>query len=121
MTGNIYTIAFHDEVDGEAALPAYAELVAPAVLAAGARYLCRGEPVAINEARLKARATLLEWHSLEKALALYSDPQYLAALEKLRGMVERDIRIVPSFDAGALFSEKDQTSSIDVATSERSD
>ena len=98
MTGKIYTIAFYDEVQDEAALKAYAELAAPAVLAAGARYLSRGEPVATYEAGLQARVTLLEWDSLEEALALYSDPAYLAALEKLGGSVRRDIRIVPAFD-----------------------
>lgn len=102
MTGKIYTIAFYDEVKDEAALKAYAELAAPAVLKAGARYLSRGEPVATYEAGLKARVTLLEWDSLDDAIALYSCPDYLAALEKLGGSVKRDIRIVPAFDPAAL-------------------
>lgn len=102
MTGKIYTIAFYDEVQDEAALRAYAALAAPAVLAAGARYLSRGEPVATYEAGLHARVTLLEWDSLEQALALYESPGYLAALEKLGGSVRRDIRIVPAFDPSNL-------------------
>lgn len=102
MTGKIYTIAFYDEVHDEAALKAYAALAAPAVLAAGARYLSRGEPVATYEAGLQARVTLLEWDSLEQALALYESPAYLAALEKLGGSVRRDIRIVPAFDPSNL-------------------
>ncbi|WP_204113633.1 DUF1330 domain-containing protein [Shimia biformata] len=102
MTGKIYTIAFYDEIQDEAALQAYAALAAPAVLAAGARYLSRGEPVATYEAGLKARVTLLEWDSLEDALALYEDPGYLAALDKLGGTVKRDIRIVPAFDPDCL-------------------
>ncbi len=102
MTGKIYTIAFYDEVHDEAALQAYAALAAPAVVAAGAQYLSRGEPVATYEAGLQARVTLLEWDSLDQALALYESPAYLAALEKLGGSVRRDIRIVPAFDQALL-------------------
>lgn len=118
MTGKIYTIAFYDEVKDEAALRAYAELAAPAVLSSGARYLSRGEPVATYEAGLKARVTLLEWDSLEEALALYSNPQYLAALEKLGGTVKRDIRIVPAFDSSVLSAGLNTTGSSGIAAAE---
>ncbi|MFY0678973.1 MAG: DUF1330 domain-containing protein [Thalassovita sp.] len=105
MTGKIYTIAFYDEVHDETALQAYAALAGPAVLAAGARYLSRGEPVATYEDGQQARVTLLEWDSLEQALALYESPAYLEALEKLGGSVRRDIRIVPAFDQALLAAD----------------
>lgn len=104
LTGKIYTIAFYGEVHDEAAFEAYAELAAPAVIAAGARYLSRGLPEATYEAGLKARVTLLEWDSLEDALSLYEDPHYLAALEKLGGTVKRDIRIVLGIDPNTFAS-----------------
>ncbi|GAA6209854.1 hypothetical protein NBRC116601_31470 [Cognatishimia sp. WU-CL00825] len=112
MTSKIYTIAFYDEVHDETALQAYAELAAPAVLAAGARYLSRGEPVATYEAGQQARVTLLEWDSLEQALALYESPAYLEALEKLGGSVRRDIRIVPAFDRALLAADADDNGQV---------
>lgn len=104
MSGKVYTIAFYGEIADEAALQAYAKLAAPAVMAAGAKYLARGEPVAIYEKGLRARVTLLEWDSLEAAEALYSNPAYLAALEKLGPGVQRDIRIIPAIDPESLIA-----------------
>lgn len=94
MSDTVYTIAFYDEITDQRAFEAYAELAAPAVINAGARYLARGFPVMTREAGKYARVTLLEWRSLEDAEALYSDPAYIAAFEKLAGSVKRDIRIV---------------------------
>lgn len=102
MSGKFYTLVFYGNITDQAAFEAYVELAAPAVLDAGAQYLVRGEPVATYEKGQQARVTVLEWDTLEQAHALYSHPGYVAALEKLGGTVDRDIRILPAFDPNAL-------------------
>ncbi|MCY6381883.1 DUF1330 domain-containing protein [Hoeflea prorocentri] len=110
MSDKVYTIAFYDEITDCDAFDAYAELAAPAVINAGARYLARDFPVMTREAGKNARVTLLEWDSLEDAEALYSDPAYVAAFEKLEGSVRRDIRIVTSVKPGAFMGKADVSS-----------
>jgi uncharacterized protein (DUF1330 family) len=41
---------------------------------------------------------ILEWDSVERAVALYSDPAYLKAMAKLGDTAERDIRIITAAD-----------------------
>ncbi|WP_299949448.1 DUF1330 domain-containing protein [uncultured Ruegeria sp.] len=102
MPDTVYTIVFYEEITDLRAFEAYAELAAPAVINAGARYLARGFPVMTREAGKYARVTLLEWKSLADAEALYSDPAYIAAFENLAGTVRRDIRIVSEVNADEL-------------------
>lgn len=104
MSSKVYTLVFYGNITDQDAFRAYAELAGPAVLDAGARYLARGEPIATYEKGIQARVTLLEWDSLEQAQALYSNPNYAAALEKLGGSVERDIRILPAIDPSELIA-----------------
>ena len=77
-------------------------LLRPPSLAQVHGYLARGEPAETYEKGLKERVTLLEWDSLEDAMALYKSSAYLAALEKLGGTVDRDIRIIPAIDPRSL-------------------
>ena len=74
---------------------AYRKLAAPALTAAGGRYLVRNKPAKIYEAGINERVILIEFGSLEKAIAARSTPAYQEALEVLgTGNVERDIRLV---------------------------
>ena len=74
---------------------AYRKLAAPALTAAGGRYLVRNKPAKIYEAGINERVILIEFESLEKAIAARSTPAYQEALEVLgTGNVERDIRLV---------------------------
>lgn len=104
MSNKVYTIVFYGKITDQEAFQAYVKLAGPAVIDAGARYLARGEPIATYESGMQARVTMLEWDSLEQAQALYTHPGYMAALEKLGGTVERDIRILPVFDTKELIS-----------------
>ena len=73
----------------------YRKLAAPALTAAGGRYLVRNKPAKIYEAGINERVILIEFESLEKAIAAHSTPAYQEALEVLgTGNVERDIRLV---------------------------
>jgi uncharacterized protein (DUF1330 family) len=91
----VFWIAQYRSVSNPEALAAYAKLAAPALQAAGGRFIARGVPLAVKEAGLMQRTVVVEFDSLEQALAAYDGPAYAEALRVLgEGSVERDIRIV---------------------------
>lgn len=93
-----YWISCYRSVSNPDALAAYAKLAGPAMAAAGGRFLARGGVAKTYEAGLEQRTVLLEFDSLEKAIAAYESEGYAAALKALAGGAERDIRIVESIE-----------------------
>jgi uncharacterized protein (DUF1330 family) len=89
-----YWIAFYHSVSNPAALAEYAKLASPAIEAGGGRFIARGMPFRALEAGLNERTVVIEFDSAQKALATYESPGYQAALKKLAGAAERDIRIL---------------------------
>ena len=89
-----YWISTYRSVTSAEKLAAYAKLAAPALVAGGGRFLARGEPSAIFELGLKQRTVLLEFESVEQAIAAHDSPAYMAALAALGDGAERDIRII---------------------------
>jgi uncharacterized protein (DUF1330 family) len=78
---------------------AYAKLAGPALMAAGGRFIVRGKPARIYEAGLAERVVLIEFDSLDLAIAAHDMPAYREALATLGGdSVERDMRIVEAAD-----------------------
>ncbi len=76
------------------ALAAYAKLAGPALQAAGGRFLVRGMPSQTYEAGLQQRTVVIEFDSVEQAVAAHDSPEYQKALEALGNGAERDLRIV---------------------------
>ena len=56
--------------------------------------MARGMAARAYEAGVKQRTVLVEFESLEKAIACHDSPSYQAALKALEGGVTRDLRIV---------------------------
>ena len=77
-------------------LAAYVELAGPAMRAAGGRFLARGLPAAAFESGSIERTTLIEFPSVDAAVAAYESPAYQAALAALGDGAVRDLRIVES-------------------------
>ena len=75
-------------------LAAYAKLAGPALTAGGGRFLARGEPAKVYELGLKQRTVLIEFDSVEQAVAAHDSPAYQAALAALGDGAEREIRII---------------------------
>jgi uncharacterized protein (DUF1330 family) len=92
----VYWIATYRAVKDPDKLAAYAKLGAPALTAGGGRYLARGEPAKVYEQGLKQRTVLIEFDSVEQAVAAHDSPAYQAALAALGDGVEREIRIIES-------------------------
>jgi uncharacterized protein (DUF1330 family) len=86
--------AYRDIIDTEA-LAAYAKLAGPSLTAAGGKFLARGVPAAVKEIGLQQRTVLIEFESIEAALAAYNSPGYKEALAAVgSNAVVRDIRII---------------------------
>jgi uncharacterized protein (DUF1330 family) len=75
-------------------LAAYAKLAGPAIEAGGGKFLARGVAAKAYEAGLLQRTVIIEFPSVEAAVAAHDSPGYKAALAALAGGAERDLRIV---------------------------
>jgi uncharacterized protein (DUF1330 family) len=75
-------------------LAAYVELAGPAMRASGGRFLARGLPARVFESGAMERTVVIEFDSVEQAVAAYEHPAYQEALRALGDGAERDLRIV---------------------------
>jgi uncharacterized protein (DUF1330 family) len=90
-----YWIAFYNEIIDPGKLAEYAKLAGPAIEAGGGRFLARGMPAQVYDEGKKQRTVLIEFDSVDKAVAVHASPAYQAALKALGDGVIRDLRIVP--------------------------
>lgn len=89
-----YWIATYRTIRDPDAMAEYGKLAGPAIQAGGGRFLARGNPSKTYEAGLAQRVVVIEFDSVEKAIAAHDSPGYQAALKALGNAAERDIRIV---------------------------
>lgn len=93
-----YWISAYHEIHDESKLAAYAKLAAPAIAGAGGRFLARGMAAEAYEAGVKQRTVIVEFDSVEKAIAAHDSDGYQAALKALDGGVKRDLRVIEGLD-----------------------
>jgi uncharacterized protein (DUF1330 family) len=89
-----YWIACYREISDPAKLAAYAKLAGPAIEAGGGRFLARTVAAQAYEDGKVDRTVLIEFDSVEQAVAVHDGAAYQAALALLKGGVVRDLRIV---------------------------
>src|SRR5262245_31794469 len=89
-----YWVATYRSIAKPDNLAAYAKLAAPAIEAAGGRFLARGNPAKVYENGVAQRVVLIEFESVAKAVAAHDSPAYQAALKALGDGADREIRIV---------------------------
>ena len=90
-----YWITVYRSISNPEALAAYAKLAAPALTAAGGRFLARGLAAKAMEQGLMQRTVLIEFDSVAQAIAAYNSAGYKDALAALgKNAAERDMRIV---------------------------
>jgi uncharacterized protein (DUF1330 family) len=97
-----YWVVCYRSISDPTARENYSKLGAPAVLAAGGRFLTRGIPAKTYEHGIKERTVVIEFDSLAQAIAAHDSPAYQAALTALGNGAERDLRIVEGIDGRAL-------------------
>jgi uncharacterized protein (DUF1330 family) len=90
-----YWIGCYREIKDPAKLAAYGKLAVPAIEAGGGRIVARAVAARVYEAGVEERTTVIEFPTVEQAIATYESPAYQAALKALDGGAVRDLRIVP--------------------------
>jgi uncharacterized protein (DUF1330 family) len=90
-----YWITLYHSVSDPAALAEYAKKATVAIQAGGGRFVARGIPAKTYEAGIADRAVVIEFDSIEKAIATYESAAYQAAYKILEGKAKRDVRMVP--------------------------
>jgi uncharacterized protein (DUF1330 family) len=75
-------------------LAAYIELAGPAMRQAGGRFLARGQPARAFESGVMERTVVIEFESVDHAVAAYESPAYQEALRALGDGAARDLRII---------------------------
>jgi uncharacterized protein (DUF1330 family) len=89
-----YWVACYRSISNPDALAAYAKLGGPAISAAGGRFLARGNAAKAYEAGITSRIVIIEFDSVERAVAAHDSEAYQAALKVLGNAAVRDLRIV---------------------------
>ena len=89
-----YWVATYRSITNPDALAGYAKLAGPAIQAAGGRFLARGTAAKAYEAGLLQRVVIIEFDSVEQAVAAHDSPGYQEALKVLGNGADRDLRIV---------------------------
>ena len=90
-----YWVVCYKSIKNPDKLAAYAKLAAPAIQAAGGKFLIRSpSPAKVYESGLNQRTVVTEFESVAKAIAAHDSPGYQEALRVLGDAVERDLRIV---------------------------
>jgi uncharacterized protein (DUF1330 family) len=90
-----YWISCYRKITDPAKLTAYAALAGPAIQAGGGRFLARTTAAKAYEDGKLERTVLIEFDSLEQAIAVHDSPGYQKALAALGDGAVRDLRIVP--------------------------
>ncbi|HEY7642663.1 MAG TPA: DUF1330 domain-containing protein [Steroidobacteraceae bacterium] len=90
-----YWIACYRRISDPAKLAAYARLAAPAIEAGGGRFLARTVAAKAYEDGKVDRTVIIEFDSVDQAIATHDSGAYKAALELLADGAIRDLRIVP--------------------------
>ena len=89
-----YWVVMYQEIKNPEAVAAYAKVAAPAVVAAGGRFIVRGTPAKAYEEGKELRTVVVEFDSLEKAISAHDSAGDQAALKVLGNGAARDFRII---------------------------
>jgi len=89
-----YWVSCYRAVHDTTALGEYAKLAGPAIQGSGGRFLVRGTAEKVYDHGVVGRTVIVEFDSMEKAVAARESPAYAEALRALGNGVERDFRIV---------------------------
>lgn len=88
-----YWIAHVDVVDAEP-YSVYAKLASACFAKHGANILARGGPFQGLEGKVRARNVVIEFESMDHALACYNSPEYQEAKTHREGKAEAELLIV---------------------------
>ena len=93
-----YAVVTYRSISDPEKLAAYAKLAGPAVTPFGARILARSDAAVAREQGLRQRTVVVEYPSLETAIAAYDSGAYAEAMKALGDGAVRDFRIVEGLE-----------------------
>ena len=94
-----YWITTYRSIAKPESVAAYARIAGPALIQAGGRFLARGMAAKVMENGIKQRTVIIEFDSVDRAVAAYNSPGYKKALAALgKDAADRDIRIIEAVD-----------------------
>lgn len=76
----------------------YVSTASPAYREFGAKFLVRGGEIALAEGDSRPRNVVIEFESLEKAVACYNSPAYTAARKIRQEVADGELVVVEGFD-----------------------
>ena len=91
-----YWLAIYKSIHDADRLAAYAKKASVAIAEGGGTFLSRGMPGRMMEGNEATRTVLIEFESVDAAIATYNSDTYADALATLGDAAERDIRILDS-------------------------
>ena len=100
MAKGYWVIAWRS-ISDQAAVGRYVAPATDAILAGGGRVIAGGEPARAYEEGLQTRLVIVEFDSLQAAIAAYETPAYQATLPHLIGAAERDVRVIEGIEAAS--------------------
>jgi uncharacterized protein (DUF1330 family) len=89
-----YLVVTYRKINSQEKWAAYAKIAGVAIPKLGGRFIIRGMPVQTYEKGLKERVVIVEFDSVQKAMAAHDSPEYAEALRALGDGADRDMRIV---------------------------
>jgi uncharacterized protein (DUF1330 family) len=89
-----YWVVIYRSISDESAFKEYGKLARLAIDEGGGKAVISTSNVEAREAGLNQRVVVMEFETLEKAIATYESAAYQAALKVLGSAAERDFRIV---------------------------
>lgn len=93
-----YWVTAYKEIHDPDKVAAYAKMAGPVVAEHGGTFLVRGTAAKAYEAGILERTVVIEFPSVDDAVACHDSAGYQAALEALKGGVTRDMRVVEGFE-----------------------
>jgi len=89
-----YWVVCYESMSNPVALADYAKVAGPALEALGGHLIVVGKPAKTYEAGVDQTVVVVEFDSIQKALAAYESDGYKAALKVFNNAAKRDFRIV---------------------------
>jgi uncharacterized protein (DUF1330 family) len=89
-----YLVTCYRKINDQEKWAAYAKLAGPAIQKAGGRFIVRGSPAQTYEQGIKERVVIVEFDSVQKAIAAHDSADYQQALKALGNGADRDMRVV---------------------------
>ncbi len=89
-----YWVAIYREIHDPDKMAAYAKVAGPFIESCGGKFLTRGKAAKVYEAGIQERTTIIEFESLDAAIACHESPEYEEALKVFDGAAVRDLRFV---------------------------